>query len=63
MKKQEAGIYATHGKETLLAVKAKVNGVLSLAYVKNGELVSYEPWDNINRQMYTGKYMEFVTDN
>lgn len=62
MKKQEAGIYATHGKEKLLAVKAKVNGVLSLAYVKNGELVSYEPWDSVNRQMYTGQCLEFVTE-
>ncbi len=62
MKKQEAGIYTTHGKETLLAMKAKINGVLCLAYVKNGELIAYEPWDNINRQMYTGKCLEFKTE-
>ena len=41
MKKKEEGIYTTHGKEEkLIATKAKVDGVLSLAFVKNGELIS-----------------------
>lgn len=60
MKKKEEGIYTTHGKEEkLIATKAKVNGVLSLAFVKNGELISYEPWEDINKQVFTGPCMEF----
>nr|DAM63229.1 MAG TPA: hypothetical protein [Caudoviricetes sp.] len=60
MKKKEEGIYTTHGKEEkLIATKAKVNGILSLAFVKNGELISYEPWEDINKQMFTGNYIEF----
>lgn len=59
-KKKEEGIYTTHGKEEkLIATKAKVNGVLSLAFVKNGELISYEPWEDINKQVFTGPCMEF----
>ena len=55
MKKKEEGIYTTHGKEEkLIATKARVDGVLSLAFVKNGELISYEPWEDINKQMFTG---------
>lgn len=60
MKKKEEGIYTTHGKqEKLIATKAKVDGVLSLAFVKNGELISYEPWEDISKQMFTGTFMEF----
>ena len=60
MKKKEVGIYTTHGKEEkLIATKARVDGVLSLAIVKNGELISYEPWEDINKQMFTGPCMEF----
>lgn len=60
MKKKEEGIYTTHGKEEkLIATKAKVDGVLSLAFVKNGELISYEPWEDISKQMFTGTFMEF----
>ena len=60
MKKKEEGIYTTHGKEEkLIATKARVDGVLSLAFVKKGELISYEPWEDINKQMFTGPCMEF----
>jgi hypothetical protein len=60
MKKKEEGIYTTHGKEEkLIATKAKVDGVLSLAFVKNGELISYESWEDINKQMFTGPCIEF----
>ncbi len=59
-KKKEEGIYTTHGKEEkLIATKAKVNGVLSLAFVKNGELISYESWEDRNKQVFTGPCMEF----
>ena len=59
-KPKEAGVHSTHGKEQLLFVRAIINGVLCAAYIKNGELVSYEPWDAINRQMYTGPCLEFT---
>ena len=60
MRKKQEGIYTTHGKEEkLIATKAKVDGVLSLAFVKNGELISYEPWEDISKQMFTGTFMEF----
>lgn len=59
-KQKEASIHSTHGKDQLLFVRALVNGVLCAAYVKNGELVSYEPWEAINKQMYTGPCLEFT---
>ena len=63
MKRRTEGIYTTQGDEVkLIATRAKVNGVLSLAFVKNGKLMSHEPWDEINRQMYNGPCMEFVTE-
>lgn len=60
--KKKAGIYTTHGEQKLVAMKAKVNGVLSIAYVKNNKLISYEPWEEVNRQMYSGPCLEFVTE-
>ena len=65
-KPKEAGIHSTHGKDQLLFVRAIINGVLCAAYIKNDELVSYEPWDAINRQMYTdcvliSQNKEFIT--
>lgn len=63
MKIKREGIYTTHGQETkLIATKAKVDGVLSLAFVKDGKLISYEPWEDINKQMYTGPCLEFATE-
>ena len=59
--KKAEGIYTTHEHEDLLFVRAMVDGVLSAAYVKNGQLVSYEPWEAINRQMYSGPCMVFNT--
>ena len=60
-KKKAEGIYTTHEHENLLFVRAMVDGVLSAAYVKDGQLVSYEPWEAINRQMYSGPCMVFNT--
>jgi len=60
MKKKVEGVYTTHEQENLLFVRAKVNGILCAAYVKNGVLVSYEPWEEINRQMYSGPCMNFT---
>lgn len=63
MKRKQEGIYTTHGDEVkLIATRAKVDGVLSLAFVKNGKLISHEPWEEINRQMYSGPCIEFVTE-
>jgi hypothetical protein len=55
------GIYTSHESEKLLFVRAMVDGVLCAAYVKDGKLVSYEPWESINRQMYSGPCVEFHT--
>ena len=63
MKQRQECIYTTHGDETkLIATKAKVNGVLSLAFVKNGKLISYEPWEEVSKQMFTGPCLEFVSN-
>lgn len=48
----KGAIYATHSQEKQLFYKALVDGVLCAAYVKDGTLISYEPWDEVNRQMY-----------
>lgn len=60
MKKKTGAIYATHSAEKQLFFKAMVNGVLCAAYVKDGQLISYEPWEEVNRQMYTGPCLHFT---
>ncbi len=60
MKKKPGAIYATHSAEKQLFFKAMVNGVLCAAYVKDGQLISYEPWEEVNRQMYTGPCLHFT---
>ena len=60
MKKKTGAIYATHSAEKQLFFKAMVNGVLCAAYVKDGQLISYEPWEEVNRQMYTGSCLYFT---
>lgn len=65
-RRKPEGVYTSHsqGKKSddLLFVRAKVNGVLSAAYVKNGELQSYIPWEEANREMYSGPCMVFNTE-
>lgn len=62
MKKDPTKVYATHGdKEQLLGVKAKINGVLSIAYMKGDKVISYEPWEDLQRQMFTGPCLEIKT--
>lgn len=61
-KRRAEGVYATHDNENLLFVRAKVNGQLSAAYVKNGQLVSYEPLEDLLKQMYSGPCLEFTTN-
>lgn len=60
-KRKAEGVYATHENENLLFVRAIVNGQLSAAYVKNGELVSYEPISDLLAQMYSGPCLVFNT--
>lgn len=60
MKKKTGAIYATHSSEKQLFYKAMVNGILCAAYVKGGQLISYEPWEEVNRQMYTGPCLHFT---
>ena len=59
--KKAEGIYTTHERANLLFVRAMVDGVLSAAYVKDGKLIAHEPWESVNRQMYSGPYMVFST--
>lgn len=60
MKKKTGAIYATHSAEKQLFYKAMVNGILCAAYVKDSQLISYEPWEEVNRQMYTGPCLHFT---
>ena len=61
MAKRQEGIYTTQGgTEKLIAVRAIVNGVISLAWVKDDKLVSFEPWTNIKDQMLSGPYKEYT---
>lgn len=66
-KRKPEGVYTSHSRERgtndLLFVRAKVNGVLSAAYVKNGELKSYIPWEEANREMYSGPCLVFNTED
>lgn len=58
MKEKENRVYATHGKKKLLlGVKVRINGILCIAYMKDGEVISYEPWEDLQRQMLTGPCM------
>ena len=50
--RNKGAIYSTHETEKQLFYKALVDGVLCAAYIKDGKLISYEPWDDVNRQMY-----------
>lgn len=60
-KRKAEGVYTTHESENLLFVRAKVNGQLCAAYVKNGKLVSYEPLAELLAQMYKEPVLEFTT--
>ena len=60
-KRRAEGVYTTHENENLLFVRAKVNGQLCAAYVKNGKLVSYEPLAELLAQMYIEPVLEFTT--
>lgn len=63
MKKHKNGIYTTNGEQKLLAVRAKVDGVLSMAYIKNEKVIAYASWEEISRQILTGPYLEITTKN
>lgn len=55
MSKKENGIYVTCGeKPMLIGYKVKIEGVLSLAYMKNDKVVGYAPWSEICRQFNEG---------
>ena len=60
-KKKNTVVYTTHTAEKQLFHKAIVNGVLCAAYIKDGNLIAWEPWENVNREMYAGPYLEFTT--
>lgn len=54
-------IYTTHGIPMLLAVKGKVDGVVSMVYMKDGKMIGYSSMEEIICQMSTGPYIEFNT--
>lgn len=56
-------IYATHGEKKFLAVKVRINGELSLAYIKDGNIISYEPWEDVCKKMYSGTCKNYVLVN
>lgn len=60
-KRKGTAIYTTHTAEKQLFHKALVNGKLCAAYIKDGNLVAYASWEEVNREMYTGPYLEFTT--
>lgn len=62
MKKDPKKVYATHGdKKQPIGVRAKINGVLCIAYMKNEKVISYEPWEDFQRQMLVGPCVEINT--
>lgn len=55
----DCGIYATQGKRILLGNRAIVNGRKAIAYVKDGELKSYEYLDDFTAQCFSGPCLKF----
>lgn len=48
-------VYTTHGtKPQLLGAKVLIDNVLCIAYMKDGKILSYEPWEDFQRQMLMG---------
>lgn len=62
-RKDATKIYTTSGgQEKLLAVKAIVDGILSLAYIDaNGGLISYAPWSDVKGAVEKGPYRRYTT--
>lgn len=60
-KKKREGIYTTYGPEKLLCSAAKVDGKKALAYQKDGEEISYIPWEDVDKKFETGQFIEIVT--
>ena len=62
-RKDATKIYTTAGgQEKLLAVKAIVDGVLSLAYIDaKGRLISYAPWTDVKGSVEKGPYRLYTT--
>ncbi len=58
-KTNREGVYVTHGQKKLIGQKARVNGELSIAYVKGNEMIGYVSWEDLCRQMMSGPYLEF----
>lgn len=64
MRRDPTRVYATHGeKEKLLGVKAIINGMLCIAYMKDGKVQAYEPWEDLQRQMLSGPCLQLTISN
>lgn len=46
-----------------MGYKARVNGVLSLVYMKGNEILAYEPWDKICQQFHDGPCLEIKVNS
>lgn len=56
MRKKATGIYTTKGgKEQLVCHRAIVDGVLSVAIVKDNEVISYTPLTEFMKQANSGQ--------
>lgn len=58
MNKSNTGIYVTHGQQKLVGHRAKIDGVMSLVYMKDDKIIAFEPWDEICKQFYSGPCLE-----
>ena len=63
MSKHKNMIYFSHGKKIPIAIRAKVNGKTAIAFVKGTELIAYETWEDLGRQLMSGNYTEFNAPN
>ncbi len=60
--KKKGGIYATKGKNNLLFIRAVIDGVDCVVYMKGGQVISYDSWERVNRQFYNTVPLYFYTD-
>lgn len=62
MRKDPKKVYTTHGdKQQPIGVRAIIDGVRCIAYMKDEKVISYEPWEDFQRQMLMGPCVEIKT--
>lgn len=68
MSKETQGIYFTHVPpgmhRRLVGIKARVNGRLAIAFIKDDKVLGYELLEDVNRQVLEGPCVSItVPDN